>query len=76
MGLNFGTLGRRHFLNLWALDDLRGVPSAHRAAPCCQRSTRERDWVKKGGVTTSTSSAGQFWAKTERSVEPIQRDAL
>ncbi|MDO8834744.1 MAG: xanthine dehydrogenase family protein subunit M, partial [Vicinamibacterales bacterium] len=25
VGLNFGTLDRRHFLNLWALDELRGV---------------------------------------------------
>ncbi len=44
VGLNFGTLGRRHFLNLWALDDLRGV-------------TVSEDTLRIGALTTWTAIA-------------------
>ena len=45
VGLNFGTLGDGRFVNIWSLDELRGIE-------------RRRDVVRIGGLTTYTELIG------------------
>ncbi len=54
VGLNFGTLDKRRFLDLWGLDELRGIgldkPSAFaRGASAFAPATADRSADKKGG---------------------------